>query len=464
MTVADPLPARRRKTFRSLIAGAPEGRVMRAGPREAALTLLLSPDRDAMGRRNRLSNFAFYLLAAVGGSAASVAAALLASWALISVLLGRFRWRLEPSDRPVALSSLLFFVVLSTSAFVHGSLAGSLAKVGAFLPFLTPLLLIPRMRLSRLADTLPPAFFGSAVGGALLIPIVVAEHVLVSERVEGLAGNSGPFSVMGLLCAGWSLLYAAPAMGRRHLLLAALGVVGGSLAVMLSGMRGSWPALPLCLAIALFSRRRELLPLWKDASVSGRGLLLGAAGAILALLAVVVWPMIAHRLDEMWQQLALIAANVESPTSLNLRKEMYEAAVRAIAVRPWLGYGPEGHWNAVAPYLNRATFQHVSFTHFHNVILTVGVDAGLVGIAAFAAAAAAPVWTALRARRTAGGARRLAASLILLAAFLLPGMTNIMFFHDILDAVWVFSVSLIAASVPAGGGEARTGDAAEATA
>jgi hypothetical protein len=35
-------------------------------------------------------------------------------------------------------------------------------------------------------------------------------------------------------------------------------------------------------------------------------------------------------------------------------------------------------------------------------------------------------------------------------------MTNIMLFHDILDAVWVFSLALIAASVPAGTGSPRS--------
>ena len=39
--------------------------------------------------------------------------------------------------------------------------------------------------------------------------------------------------------------------------------------------------------------------------------------------------------------------------------------------------------------------------------------------------------------------------LVAVTAFVGAGMTNMMLFHDILDAVWVFSLALISASVPA---------------
>lgn len=432
----------------SLLASAPTRPVpaLHAG-RPAALRLLLTPDPAALGRRNRLSTFAFFLLAAAGGSGASVVAALLACWALISLVLRRFALRLTASDWLVVAASLLFFVVMSFSNLHHED--SSLARVGSLLPFVMPLVLIPRMRLSQFGDTLPVAFAGIAVGGCLLLVIVVVEFLFFSSRVQGLSGNQGPLSVTALLCAGWSILHLTRDKSRRHLCLAVMGALGGSIAVVLSGMRGTWPLLPICLAIALFTQRRELAALWRAWSRSTRWLLVLLSLAALSAAAVLVAPLVGERIGQMWGELSLIMANVDSPTSLNLRKEMYSAAVQAIAAQPWFGYGAQNHWAAVEPYLNASVFEGFSFTHFHNVFLTVGVDAGLVGIASLLAVIVSPLIVAWRSRHALGGGRRLGASLILVVAFVGAGLTNIMFFHDILDAVWVFSVSLLAASVPA---------------
>lgn len=451
---------RPRPSSHGLLLGAPPRRGGESPPRRSPiLSLFLTPDIGALGRRNRVSIFAFSLLAVAGGSGASVAAAVLASWAAISMALGRFRFRLELSDYPVVLASLSFFAVIAASDLAHTELGPALRSIVALLPFVFPLLLIPRLRLAGSERILPPAFLGAAVGGVLLIPIVAAEYSFLSPRVQALAGNPGPLSVVGLLCAGWSILHFSRVGGRWQNLLAFAGAVGGSLAVILSGMRGAWPLLPVCIALALFSRRRELAAVWRDTQLPARAVVLGGGALILLIVGLVVMPSILGRLDEMWTDLGLIAANVDTPTSLNMRKEMYGAAWSAIEAQPWFGYGAENHWQAVTPYLSPASFDGRTFTHFHNVFLTVGVDAGVIGVAALAALVLAPLWTAWRARATPGGTRRLGASLILVVAFLGAGMTNIMLFHDILDAVWVFSVSLIAASVPPSGACPATGTA-----
>ncbi|MBC8130379.1 MAG: O-antigen ligase family protein [Rhizobiaceae bacterium] len=440
----------RNTDFKTLIPAAPLGvAAPTASLSERARELFLRPDTARMGRRNRLSNFTFAVFAIAGGSGASVIAALLGSWALIGILVGRFRPDWQVSDRPIVLSSVVFFLVISTSDLVHSELGRALLSIAALLPFVIPVVLVPRMRLSRFADTLPPAFFGAAIGGLLLIPIVLLEYAFVEIRVQGLSGNPGPLSVTALLCAGWSILHFQRGLNRWHLLIALLGAVGGSLAVVLSGMRGTWPLLPLCIGIALFAQRREIAAVWRDSPFATRLVVSFGIVAVIGAVLVVAMPTVFTRIDQMWSDLGLIAANADSPTSLNLRRGMYGAAVEAISARPLFGYGAEAHWEAVTPYLNQATFEGMTFTHFHNVVLTVGVDAGLFGIVALLCLVAAPVVTAWRARGTLGGGRRLAAAMILVVAFFGAGMTNVMLFHDILDAVWVFCISLIAASVPA---------------
>ncbi|GGE14216.1 hypothetical protein GCM10011390_36720 [Aureimonas endophytica] len=436
-----------------------------AAPRGRAAQLrrlLLEPGRYGLGRRNRLSNFTFFLLAACGGSAASVVAAVLAAWALISMLLRRFAFRLERSDLPIVLSMLLFVAVMASSDIYHQGLATGFSlglagyELGKLALLALPVLLVPRLRCSSFRDSLPPAFLGAAAGGILLIPICLVDYLLRADRVAGLAGNPGPLSICALLAAGWSLLSLPDRPRRGQALFAACGCLGACLAVLLSGMRGAWPALPAILLVALFARRRSLAELWRRGSPTLRAAVAGLALVVLVALAVAVAPVVRLRIEAMLSDLSLIGANVDTATSLNLRRAMYEAAMEAFRARPWFGYGREAHWAAIEPYLDSDAFAGFSFSHLHNIFLTVGIGAGLVGIAALVLVILAPLWTAFRARRLVGGTRRLAAALVLVLAFLVPGLSNIMFFHDILDAVWAFAVALIAASVPAPGpGRAR---------
>jgi O-antigen ligase len=428
-----------------------DGGLFATGAARPAATLI-APARAALGHRNRLSNFTFFLLAAVGGSAASAAAVALAGWSLISIGAKRFRPRFERSDAPVLVSCVLFFLVIAGTSLFHAAQSGDMPaawrSVGERLLFLLPLLLVARMRCSRYADTLPPAFLGSAVGGLVLIPLCLVLLQVKGGRLSGLAGNPGPFAMMALLAAGWALLsLPSDRPSSSRVVLAVLGAAGAALAVVLSGMRGTWPALPAVVLVAVIAQRRQFTLFWRQ----WRFLARAVAASVLALLLVagafVAAPLVASRFAAGVSDLSGIAANVDEATSLNLRRSMYEAASQAIAARPWFGYGQEARWDAVRPYLDSRAFENFSFSHLHNVFLTIGIEAGLIGILALVAMVAAPVWTAWRARRTIGGGRRLAAALILVIAFLVPGLTNIMFFHDILDSVWVFAVALIAASV-----------------
>ncbi|WP_193227584.1 O-antigen ligase family protein [Aureimonas psammosilenae] len=432
----------------------------RTGSLGHARAVLFRPSRLDLGRRNGWSNFAFFVLAAAGGSGATVVAILLASWSLISMALRRFRVRIERSDLPVLLSLIGFFAVMAGSDLIHAGGDGGAGLghawhlVGKLLLFLLPVFLIPRMRCSVFRDTLPPAFAGAAVGGVLLIPICILSYAIEGERVAGLAGNPGPLSICALLAAGFSVLSLPDHPTRSRAVLAVVGCLGASFAVMMSGMRGAWPALPVVIAIALFARRGAVVERWRAKSPLVQAAMSVAVLLGVALVAVAVARVVGTRVEAMVSDLSQIAADVDSATSLNLRRAMYEAGMQAFAAQPFFGYGEAARWSAIQPYLDSQAFAGFSFSHLHNIFLTVGVDAGLLGIAALCFVLAAPVWTAWRARGRIGGGRRLAASLVLVTAFLVPGFSNIMFFHDILDSVWVFAATLIAASVPPRQGQA----------
>lgn len=399
-------------------------------------------DRD---RSNLLAVTLVFAAMAAAGSLASV----LVIWCVLYILghaaAGRQSLRPQGNDSLVLLSSLLFVLAIAAS-----TLLGEAAGMGSILlktaVFLFPLVLIPGLRFSAGEDLLGCALFGSAIGGCLLCVIVLGEYAVTGERVAGLSGNSGPLSVTSLITAGFALMAFGRKTGRFHDLLSLVGCFGGIAAVVLSGMRGSWPALPLCILIAFFARRHAFAQAWERVAVSRRWLVAGGLAACLALMLAIFGPLVLSRLAAVSSDVSLLGSVEGDWTSTGLRLAMYKAALSAIAERPWLGYGMQDLWPAVRA--QSSSLPAYEYNHLHNVVLTIAVSAGVLGVCALAFLVAAPVWVAVRTRLLACGRDRLACTLILVLAYSISGMTNIMFFHDILDTGWVFTVSLLAASVP----------------
>ncbi|SJZ71053.1 O-antigen ligase family protein [Consotaella salsifontis] len=413
---------------------------------------LLYPPPEAMGSRNRLSVFVFFVLTAVGGSGASIVCGVLGSWALISAVVRRVPFRLERTDRPVVFSFLLYAAVMTLTAVLRPDWARG-AKVSVpLLVFLIPLFLIPRLRLTPSGALLPAALTGAAVGGTLLLPAsLLSAFVFSAGRMEGIAGNPGPFSVTSLVTLGLSLCLLVNAPGRRWMtVLAMTGATGAASAVILSGMRGSWLALPFVIAVPLIVKWRSVHHVVSKMSRRQR-LWRGAAFSIVVLLiGYVVSTKVVGRLMSTESDLAQLFDRTPQFGSFSARAEMYRASLAAISEAPVFGYGRQHLWDAVRPYFDASFMDSAHFTHLHNILLTIAVDAGAVGIVAFFAMVLAPAWTAWRARSLPEGGTRFAVAATLFVAYFIPGLTNIMFFHDILDAVWIFTAAVIVASVPAG--------------
>ncbi|MCQ8780747.1 O-antigen ligase family protein [Mangrovibrevibacter kandeliae] len=413
------------------------------------LATLLTAPPEALGRRNRLSNGFFYVAAACLGSGASIVCALLACWAVISAVLGRFPLALRREELPIVVTTTAFALVTIGAVLAQPGGADASRLILPMVIYFAPIFLVPRMRLSRLRHTLRPALFGAAIGGTLLLPIIGIEYALWTDRVQGFSGNPGPLSITALLTCGLSLLGLSRSRSRAYNVLAILGAAGASTAVLLSGMRGAWPALPLVLLAGLAIRKSDIAALWRRASRRRRI----AAASLCILLAcgivAVVAPAMDARVDAFWSDLARMTTLPEDATSLNQRKAIYVASVEAFLERPLFGYGPQNIWQAITPYLDEQTFPGYRYSHLHDIGLTVGVGSGLLGLLSLLAMIVAPLWTAWRARHGVEGRLRLGFAVILVTSFLLPGLTNIMLYHDILDAVWIYSLSLIAASVTA---------------
>ncbi|MCB8837419.1 O-antigen ligase [Aurantimonas sp. VKM B-3413] len=424
------------------------------------LAALLYPSQDAIARRNRIAWVLLFAMVPLAGSVLSVSVALLAIWALLSVMLGRFRFRLEAPDRPVAFSGLFLVAVLAVTDFLHQPPLGAALNALGLLFFVAPAVLVSRMRAGEGGPVLPAVYRGAAIGGCVLLPIVLTQYfVFDMQRVSGFEGNPGPLSVVALLTCGLALLDLSSKHPAGRNALALMGALGAIVALFLTGMRGSLPALPLVILIAVAARRRMLFGVWRRGSGRRRSLIAASCALAVAAVGLVVVPPLLLRLAETEANLDLLSTHPNAVTSIALRVDLYAAAWQAFLERPVFGWGASGLWQAVQPHLDPTLYNGFSFNHLHNIFLTVGVEAGLLGIAALILTIAAPLWTAWRWRSLPAGHDRLAFAAILISAYLIPGLTNIMFFHDILDSVWALSVATLCASVPVAD-EASAGSAA----
>lgn len=395
-----------------------------AAPAGGAGYALLYPPLEDIARRNRVAFVLLFAMVPLAGSALSVTMILLASWALISLVLRRFPLSFGRYGGPIVLSSLAFFAVLSAIDLALNPARDAVWNVLALLPYVMPLFLVPRMRVTAPADIMPAVFLGAGIGGTLLGPVVLAELLSGAPRVQALSGNPGPLSIVALLTAGLALLGIGERALSPRTLLAVAGAAGASFAVVLTGMRGAWPALPLVLLVAAYRRRRVLVSLLGGLSSRRRIALALGLAALLAAVVTLALPPVFGRIALFRSEFELLMADNQVSTSLSLRWTMYEASIRAFLAAPVLGYGMSGLWTGVAPFLEPGVFTGFSFSHLHNIVLTVAVAGGLAGLLALFALLCAPLVVALYGRRRPGGADRLAFALILLIAFVLPGLSN----------------------------------------
>ena len=399
-------------------------------------------DRD---RSNLLAVGLVYAAVAAGGSISSVLIIWCVLYILGHVAAGRQSFRYGKDDLIAAGSCTLFALAIAASAIAGGG-SGIVSILLKTSVFLMPLVLIPGLRLSRGEDLLKVAMLGSAAGGSVLLVVALVEYAWTGARVVGLSGNEGPLSITSLVTAGFSLVAFGRSRSRLINSLAVVGCIGGAVAVILSGMRGAWPALPVCIGLALIARRGAIAEAWRRVTPAGRWttatLVVVGAVAFCALFL----PLVVSRLNLVLHDVALLGSEASDSTSIGRRVLMYQAAPAAIADHPWLGYGLQNLWNAIQAHASAVPTS--SYNHLHNVFLTIAVSAGAIGLCTLLFMVVAPLWIGIRTRFRDCGVDRLACSLILVLAFLIPGMTNIMFFHDILDTLWAFTISLLAATVP----------------
>lgn len=197
------------------------------------------------------------------------------------------------------------------------------------------------------------------------------------------------------------------------------GLLGGLNAIILSGTRGGWLAVPAVFAVwaGLMSKR-----------LSAVVLILATLGLVLALIGLFEFVAPVHeRLLSLTDELLTVHANRD--TSTGLRLQIWNAALHLFAQNPIFGVGP-GQFANLAPKLGSEGYLtpmgvELARAEVHNEILTHTVALGIFGLASALLIYFVPFAIFLRATRSPDHTKRRAGILgaCLVTAFVVFGLT-----------------------------------------
>lgn len=395
--------------------------------------------QNGIDRNNYISAFLMGALPAVGGSVISVLLYTFFVWAIISLCLGRFSFRMTRSDRVLAWTFTIFVVVIIFTALIGEEPSRAPLSSVWLLAFLSPWAIIPRLRASPSVDYLQPYITGAATGAIAACVVGLLQLSLLDLRPEAAAGNPAVFGMMSLMLMGLGGLKIGSS-SRIAMLFGAVAIGAGFGAVFLSLTRG---ALVVCIPVVM------LLVAFAPQSV--RSIARHPATLLALVAAAVTLYLVRDMVDLRWQQTTLeinLVLQDKYTSSVGERLRLWYAAQEAISQSPIWGYGIQNRMAALTPTLIMDGNLVRGFTHAHNGFLTFALDGGVLALSAVIAVMLVPVYIAWNAPRDASYRLRLFAALIVTSSYALCGMTQIMFKHDIMDSFFVFFSMLIAASIP----------------
>lgn len=223
---------------------------------------------------------------------------------------------------------------------------------------------------------------------------------------------------------------------RRERIIAAVFVIVGGACVVLSFSRGGYLALgAVAIGLAISHRRRWVL-------------LIG--GAVVAG-ALMVIPTIRHR----------VLTEVDLSNGHNTlvgRFHLWSVALQMLRTRPIFGAGLSGFATAIGPYWNQTNIDR--YTYPHNIVLNFWTEAGLLGVAAFAAILFVGFTRSWRGWRQGDAGWRAVHLGVLLAlvAVVVHGLVDVPYWkNDLSFEFWaLLSLALIPATLASGSEAGKT--------
>lgn len=385
---------------------------------------------------NRLFTIACFATPPILGSVVSFIWHGGALWCTFEVVSGRRRLS---NDRflPVMTACLYLYAIWSAMSAVVNGIGSS--QLDALLPLAT-FALFPFSysiwTISHKTDIMRAGILASAAASYGACIVALLQFYLYNMRAEGGAGNTLVFApVVGL--AGTLCLAGAFTLERRLAGLLIGGYFASMISVIYSGARMPFLAVVAATLFLLWVYRKQIRSLF---SVQ-LAVLTAVLTVVVVLLCVdLIWPHV-RSLIHNWHSLTV---DHDYNNSLGLRVALWQIGYDLVRESPLVGHGLQSTADLAHRTLEARFAISRNFTHFHNGILTVAIESGLVGagaILAFFAVMATNAWRTIRdgtdTVETLGGVML---ALVVIVS-LLSGMTNLIVGHDILNTVlMVFAI------------------------
>jgi O-antigen ligase len=391
---------------------------------------------NTFDRNNAIFVFLMGALPAIAGSAISFLLGTAFVWGLVSLALRRFEFRLTRGDLVICWTFTAFAALILATALIGTNRANIPASTYWLLAFLSPWVVIPRMRSSPDVDYLNHFIVGAGFGaiGGMLVGFV--ESVGFGHRPAGGAGNAAVYAMMCLclaIVAGLNINHPE----RRLRYLAVAGVAAGLVAVVLSLTRGVAMAAPPALLLLLAYAPRA----WRFST--------RFAIVILALVVAALYApadLLQLRALETIHEVERVLAGGSSE-NIGERLRLWAAGVKAIADSPIIGHGIQNRMLRVEEYLVGDGLPIMGFTHAHNAFISFMLDGGVLVLAGLLCMIAAPTYVAWSAAYGPNSRKRVFLAAEVALIYSLCGLSQIMFKHDIMDSFFIFVAILIAVSV-----------------
>ncbi|MEG0880600.1 MAG: O-antigen ligase family protein [Janthinobacterium sp.] len=362
--------------------------------------------------------FSALALAVTSGYSFGAVTLLLASTCL---LWKRPRLNLQRRDYLLMGSLLLYFCVFTANMLYHADPARELDMP------LRALLAVPVLLLLLAYPPRPEAWWAGVAVGAIGGMILAMWQFFVQEMPRPLAATSnaihyGNISILlGMLAMcgfDWAGMQAHRWLWRATLLLGCLAGIVGSI---ISGSRGGWVAVPVCLIFFVVHHSRK-----HGKRYLAIGLLALTSLSIVAY--VLPHSTVKERITLGISNLHTFEDNGEVNTSIGQRLEMWRTAIDMSQQRPLTGLGRTGYMEQKAQLVEegKANISIRRHTNAHNDYLDTLVKRGIIGVLALLALFLVPLTLFARAlRRSAPVAQPFAlAGVVLCTCYMIFGLTT----------------------------------------
>jgi O-antigen ligase len=387
-----------------------------------------------MNANNLAAIYLVFGLSALGGSVITVLLAASAVWALVYLSNGKISPIWQGSIRIFSLAILsyvminLIFFSLNFGQNFETPLQ-ELKKLAPQILFLSAIPVMARLALTppeRLLRNVPRA---AAIGALAVLPLALYQAFVMGARAEGGSGNAIPFALTSAFLSVASLI-AMMEDDRRIQILGIGGFLSGFLCVFLSQTKGLMPVPLIAFVAFLLFQLRHQLRLVQVVAV---------ALALSVFVAVSIYASGSHHRLEELAHLATGDTTVTLSASTSIRLDLWDKALSAIAADPFTGYGLQNRRDLIEDF-------GYTYSHLHNGYLTAAVDNGVFGLLALAMLLLSPLYIALAAPRNALYTPRLLLASALVLTYSFGGLTNVIFGHDIYDALFLWVGLVIAVS------------------